>query len=385
MKSSVTVDVPLNGYAQLVKRHWVSLFLIVLSCSLVGVGLQARQGTPVEAHQRVFVRDIRNGDTDAGGELATIDFSLDTEAQLIRSDGVIRAIQAAAGTPMTPEDALSRLRVTALPNTRILALHVTLPDEAKATLAVQKASKAYLRERYDLLSASKAAQLVLLQQRDSDITKIVSTMNKTVPTDRSKRIDVTKTALGKYNYDQRYVETTRIRLANNRLDVGELVGETSAQPNLDGWVIKGASGIAVGLAIWFFVAVLFDGSLRRISPRRRTLSQTREAVPVIGRVHMNSSDRDSSAITPQDPSLAEAVASLRAFSPISAVLAPLGDVPSLQVAAALDGLSWDPDPGTSGRVVLVTPPNARVEDIKAYERRSAAAELETVGLIVVRS
>ncbi len=385
MKSSVTVDVPLNGYYQIVKRHWVALVLIVLACSLVGLGLQARQGTPVEAHQRVFVKDIRNGDTNAGGELATIDFSLDTEAQLIRSDGVIRAIQAAAGTPMTPEDALSRLRVTALPNTRILALHVTLPDEARATLAVQKASQAYLRARYDLISASKARQLVLLQQRDSDISKIVSAMNKIVPTDRSKRIDVTRSALSKYTYYQRYVETTRTRLANNRLDVGQLVGETSAQPNLDGWVIKGASGIAVGLAIWFFVAVLFDGSLRRISPRRRTLFQTRETVPVIGRVHMNSSDRDSSAITPQDPSLAEAVASLRAFSPISAVLAPLGDVPSLQVAAALDGLSWDPDPGTSGRVVLVTPPNARVEDIKAYERRSAAAELETVGLIVVRS
>lgn len=385
MKSPVSADVPLNGYVQIVKRHWVALVLLVLACSLVGVGLQARQGTPVEAHQRVFVRDIRNGDTDAGGELATIDFSLDTEAQLIRSDGVIKAIQAAAGTPMTTEEALSRLRVTALPNTRILVLHVTLPDEAKATLAAQKASEAYLLARYDLLSASKTAQLALLQQRYADISKIVSTMNKTVPADRSLRIDVTKSALSKYNNDLRYVVTTRNRLANNSLDVGQLVGETSAQPNYDGWVIKGASGVAIGLALWFFLAVLFDGAFRRVSPRRRRRSHSREAVPIISRVTVGSPDRDGSTMNPQDPALAEAVASLRAFSPISAVLAPLGDAHSLQVAAALDGLSWDPDPGTSGRVVLVTPSNTRVEDVLAFERRSTAAELETVGLIVVGS
>lgn len=383
MKSSVTVDVPLSSYTRILKRHWVALVLIVMTCSLVGVGLQARQGTPVEAHQRVFVRDIRNGDTDAGGELATIDFSLDTEAQLIRSDGVIRAIQDAAGTPMTARDALSRLRVTALPNTRILVLHVTLPDEAKATLAVQKASEAYLRARYDLLSSSRAAQLLLLQQRDADISKIVSTMNKTVPTDRSRRTDVTKSALSKYSTELRYVETTRNRLANNPLDVGQLVGTTSAQPNLDGWLIKGASGMAIGLAIWACLAVLFDGAFRRIRPRRRPRLQDREAVPIIGRVQLSSVN--GTALTPHDPGLAEAVASLRAFSPISAVLAPLDDASSWRVATALDGLSRDPDPGTSGRVVLVAPPNSRVEDIKAFERRSSASELETVGLIVVGS
>lgn len=382
MRSPIAEDVPLQAYWKLLSRHWLSLVVIVTTFMLAGVGLQAAQGTPVEAHQFVFVKDIKNGDTATGGELASIDFSLDTEAQLIRSDSVIKAIQEAAGTPMTQEEAESRLRVTALPNTRILALHVTMTDQAKATSAVQEASKAYLKARYDLLASSRAAQLALIQTRYKDLSEIVSSINKTVPTDQSLRTNVTNSALSKYTTQLRYIQTTRNQLAHNTLNVGEQLGTTSSQANYDGWLIKGASGIVVGLGLWAFLVALFDGAFQRILPRSRRRPASKVSTPIIGHVAIADSTIGN-ILDRQDPTLSEAVSALRAFSPISAVLAPLQDADSWKIASALDGLRSYPDPGTSGRVALIAPLSARAEDIAAFERRAAAASLETVGVIIV--
>ncbi len=385
MRSSIPQDVPLRGYLGLLRRHRVSLVLLVLLGTFIGLGLQVSEGTPVEALQRVFVRDIRNGDTSSGGELATIDFSLDTEAQLIRTDGVVEAIQKQSPTPMSDEQALRDLDVTALPNTRILVLHVTLPSATRATAAVQNAGRAYLLARSELLNSSRAAQLTLLRQRENDLSNILATMNATVPTNRADRTDATKAAIGRYASELQYVENTRTRLANNPLDVGQLVGRTSTVPNHDGWLIKGTSGMILGLALWAMLVTLFDGAFRRVSSRRRLpafLSRraTESDVPVIGRVKLTPTDGELAAA---DPALAEARAALLSFGPISAVLAPMADIPARRVATVLDSLSSDPDPGTSGRVALVAPTSTRVKDVHAFERRSRAAGLEPVGVIVV--
>jgi capsular polysaccharide biosynthesis protein len=385
MRSSIPEDVSLRGYLSLLRRHRLSLVLLMVLGTLAGVGLQVREGTPVEAQQRVFVRDIRNGDSSSGGELATIDFSLDTEAQLIRSPGVIGAIQEASTAPMTPEEALSRLQVTALPNTRILVLHVTLPSAVKATEAVQNAGRAYLQARSALMNSSRAAQLTLLRQREDDLSNIVAKMNATVPTNRNYRTDVTKAAIGRYANELQYVETTRTRLANNPLDVGQLVGQTSTAANHDGLLIKGSSGLILGLALWAMLATLFDGAFRRVGRRRRLLPWVRRRVaesdvPIIGRVHLAGTGDELAAA---DPALAEAKAALLAFGPISAVLSPIPDPDARRVANVLDGLSRDPDPGTSGRVALVAPSSTRVEAVHALERRSRAAGLDPVGVIVV--
>ena len=197
---------------------------------------------------------------------------------------------------MTPEKALSRLEVTALPNTRILVLHVTLPSAVKATEAVQNAGRAYLQARSALMNSSRAAQLTLLRQREDDLSNIVATMNATVPSNRNYRTDVTKEAIGRYANELQYVETTRTRLANNPLDVGQLVGRTSTVANHDGLLIKGTSGMILGLALWAMLATLFDGAFRRVGRRRTLLPWVRRRVtesdvPIIGRVHLAGTER----------------------------------------------------------------------------------------------
>lgn len=385
--SGRSVDVALTSYPGLVKRHWLSMLLLPLLGLLVGAGLQAAEGTTYQASQRVLVRDIRNGDTATGGEVSTIDYSLDTEAQLTKSDRVTDAIRRVVGPNMTRSQALESLSVTALPNTRVLVLHVNLTNQAKAGAAAAAAGNAYLEERSALLNASRAGQLQLLQTRQGDVARIINRLTAAVPAAQKNQSQATRTAIDHLSGELRYLEASRNRLMNNPLAVGELAGATYVAASHDGLIVKAASGLALGAAIWAALASLLDGAFRRIGGRRRWSRRRSDTVlPIIGRVSLHPHGTHAPALcdlTEEGSALTDAATALRAFAPVSAVLAPQGPEPVRQVASALDRVVRDVGRRTSGRVVFVADSRMHASDIVLFERRSRASGLDPIGLILV--
>lgn len=391
-------DVALGWYPRLVRRHWASLIICVIVGGAVGIGLQARSGTPAEAHQKVFVRDIRNGDTASGGELATIDFSLDTEANLIRSDAVVDAVREAAGRPLSDDEILSRIRVTALPNTRILAIHVMLGDPERASTAAQSASRAYLATRSRILNAARSEQLASLRARSADLSQIASSLNEAAPADRSERLTVVKSTLSRLNTQNRYVNITRDRLANSPLDVGGLVGTTSVEEVKDGWIIKSASGMGIGLLVWALLATVFDGfggRVRSRGPRRTVMAGL---PPILANVHAPSDHDDprhrsqgqDGVSGDESPALrlipeldtAGARTALRIFGPTSAVLSPCEDPVAARVASLLDR-DVEPADRCRARVVVVASYRTRPAVLSTALERIRRAGSEVVGLVMV--
>ena len=392
-------DVALGWYPRLARRHWSLLLVCVVLGGAVGAGLQARAGTPAEAHQRVFVRDIRNGDTESGGELATIDFSLDTEANIIRSDAVFDAVRAVAKRPLTDEQILSRVRVTALPNTRILAIHVMMGDPATAQAASRAAAEAYLTTRSRILNASRSEQLAILRARGEALGTTVGALNDAVPADRADRLTVVKDTLSKFNTQTRYVDSTRDRLANNPLDVGDLVGTTSVEEVRDGWIIKSVSGMGLGLLTWALLATLLDGSGRRIGWKGWQRRPVRRSLPVLAEVELRAvthrargrgvggalrtAGAEGSARPIAEADLTGARSALRIFGPISAVLSPFDDPEPERVAHLLDqGL--DLGDRRRGRVVVVASHSTDSSLMNTGLHRIRRSGAEVVGVVMVR-
>ncbi len=376
------LEVPLGRYRRLMRRHWVFLTLAVLLGAAVGTGLQALEGTPVEAHQRVYVRDIRNGDTDSGAELAQIDFSLDTEAMIMRSELVLDAIRESADITMTDAEALSRLRVTALPNTRVLVVHVTMPNERAAVLAAQSASTAYLQERSRILNAGRTEQLTTLRTRAEAVSALTPDLVARLP-EVKYRLAVVKETLAALQTKARSLDTTSNRLTNNALDVGRLVGSTSAEPIQDGWVIKAASGAAIAFLLGVALSTLLDGSTQRVTARRWLRRRAEPGLPILALV-----------TDPHD--LHRAELAVRSFGPIDSVLAPFHDEQAAAVAEELDDRLWRSPRtpaahGTSSqaaalpRVVLTVTSRTRSLDIRSYRQRAWVLGVDPVGLVIVEA
>ncbi len=394
-----TSDVALRWYPRLARRHWSLLLVCVVLGGAVGAGLQARSGTPAEAHQRVFVRDIRNGDTASGGELATIDFSLDTEANIIRSDSVFEAVRAAAGRPLSDKEILSRMRVTALPNTRILAIHVMLDDPERAAAAAQAAGRAYLTTRSRILNASRSQQLAILRARGEDLRDAAGTLGDSVPAARADRLNVVKDTLSRFNAQTRYADSTRDRLASNPLDVGDLVGTTSVEEVRDGWIIKTVSGMGLGLLTWAFLATLLHGSRRRIGSKGGQWRSASTTLPILATVdlspgedHTPAAGGDAAGVSGSAPPASRSIpeldltgarTALRIFGPISGVLSPFSGAEPERVAHLLDE-DLDLGDRRRGRVVLVASHRTRSLLLETSLRRIRRTGVEVVGLVVVR-
>ena len=364
-----------GAYLTRARRHLVLLGALVGVGAALGAAVQVPGGTPQQAQQKVFVRDNRSFEAVGQADSASSTFSLDTEAQLIRSDAVADGIRRATGSQLSDAEIIDRITVTALPNTRILIIHVQMRGPRMASAAAADAADAYLAERTRIASSYREGQIGRLGRRSDSLTAALSEARDRLPETRREESRPLRETVARLSAELRAVETERNRLLNSTPDVGQAVGNPTVKPNYDPWLVATTSGAALGLALWALLVWLFDGGMLRT--RRLVVGRRRPAAPdVLCRVSLRG--------RPTPDALREAERSLAAFAPVASVLSTGHSAHAQRAAQHLDRSLPAPtaDRG-SPRVVIVADAREPWSAVRRLQRQLRSNGLDVIGVLLL--
>jgi hypothetical protein len=358
--------------------------LVVLG-TIAGMGLQAPHGVLQEAQQRVFVRDNRSVESAGQADPSSTTFSLDTEAQIVRSDAVVASVKRSTNSQLPDADILARLRVTAVPNTRILVLHVHARGPRSASEAAASAGKAYLDERTRLATSYRDGQIGRLGTRSEQLNSALQAARDRLPQVPRDRSAPLRDEISRLVAELRAVDLQHSRLINTDLDPGQVIGTPSVKADYDPWIIAGVSGCGAGFLVWaLFVWLLGEELLLR-----RRLAYRSSSLPRRLRLHRRT-DHDPrllcTAKVPDRPtieSLRPVRDSVTTFGPVASVLstgAPLAAAAARMIEEVLPDTSLDP---SSGRVVLVADATQARADVDEVEHRLSLSGLEVIGIVAL--
>lgn len=364
-----------GAYLTRARTHLVLLGALVGVGAALGAAVQVPGGTPQQAQQKVFVRDNRSFEAVGQADSASSTFSLDTEAQLIRSDAVADGIRRTTGSQLSDTEVLDRITVTALPNTRILIIHVQMRGPRMASAAAAEAADAYLAERTRIASSFREGQIGRLGRRSDSLTAALSEARDRLPETRREESRPLRETVARLSAELRTVETERNRLLNSTPDVGQAVGNPTVKPNYDPWLIATTSGAALGLALWAVLVWLFDGGLVRT--RRLVRGRRRPAAPdVLCRVSLRG--------RPTPDALREAERSLAAFAPVASVLSTGHSARAQRAAQLLDRTLPAPTARRgSPRVVIVADARERWSAVGRLQRQLRSNGLDVIGVLLL--
>lgn len=136
-----------GGYFAFVRRHWVAVGALAVVGAVVGVMAMFAQPVLYVAESRVAVTPQDVTLTAAGDVARRNLLSLDSDAALLTStrvlDQAVSAVGVTGGAPALRE----RLRVSAVPNSRVLIVQVSDPDRAAAVETAAAVVQAFLADR----------------------------------------------------------------------------------------------------------------------------------------------------------------------------------------------------------------------------------------------
>lgn len=141
-------SVTVGEFFRLVRRHAVALVVATLIGAALGAAFQLGRPATFTASESVLLPSDRS--TSSNEPPVTID----TDAQLVTSDPVLKAVSAATGGTSTHAQVAARLDVTAIPNTRILHIAYTAASPDQALRGVQAATREFLGLRDQLTGLS---------------------------------------------------------------------------------------------------------------------------------------------------------------------------------------------------------------------------------------
>jgi hypothetical protein len=253
-------DPTLAGYRVLLRRNRG----LVAAGLVLGLGggllYQAVRGIETDATTAVVVPLDAVGSGSAPNQLPQNPQTMDTIAQLIAGATVRRAAGAAAGTPISPDDA--RLFVTARANTRVLEIHFSAAEPQVATRVTRAAATALLAERARLLRADRTAVITALETQRTGLVHALDTLDATR---RATGTLGTGLARQRENLVTR-VETGDAQIAEVRaapVAAGSVLATAAPTAESDSWLVSACSGALLGFAT--AVVLAFGRHARRRS------------------------------------------------------------------------------------------------------------------------
>ncbi len=355
----------LSEYATLVRHQWRTMLTAALLGVIAGGMWQYARGVPYVGTTTVLIGSDKPGHTNKRP------MSLDTAAQLANGPRV----QAIIGHTISSSghDEATSVRVSAVPNTRILKLSYSAQTARDAEQVVTSAATSLLRLRSQALHDDKVSTLKGLDTqigglRDS-ITPLsagihalsgspsVSPLRQQLSTRRSSTYDQ---IAGLEN--ERASEQAQNSGAGRILQTAQVTHETQR------WLVAGVSGGLIGLLLGGLLARLLEA----VSPRLRMAlarKARRSSLPPV-----------LATISPGDHSLSPA--SLRCIDGLTCLSA---DHAMKACAAAERANQFLPQqrPAHPTGVALFATPRCRVRRIKAMERSLLLQEVRVCGLVVV--
>ena len=347
---------------------------LVLGFALLGTGagaaVQQALGSNATATQGVLVSA-----SNIFGVSGTRALSLDSEAQIVASDAVLRDVAAAVDEDSVGaiSDAIS---ISAEPNSKILKVSYTDSSAAVARTGVTEAVDSYIEHRRDLINEMSEAQIVRLEDQQAALLTTYGLVAQT-----------TSDASGPVN-PQLIERATQLRLTSRttfgdlsnlvggNASGGQAIGEAKVRQPIDGWLIRLGSGFMLGLLVGLVTAWYTDGRWSRVGnhPERRMGIP----IPTVAEVKMSRSDPDLSDIWAV---ASDAALAVRAYRPLGGIVADVASPTARDLAMALRSVLTETSSKEGRRVLLVASEDSTPRNVRRMYRECRIAGQQPVGLI----
>lgn len=330
--------------------YLIALFVLG---GLVGQAVNVISPVPVAATQRVLVPATEL--VPVPGVRAS---TLDSEAELVRSAGVIEEVAEMVGVP--EEEVRRSLDVSAEPNTRVLLVTYRSGSAETAMLGAETAVAAFVQRREGLLNAAGVRMQERYEQRQSELEVLQRTLRTAVLATPSERLQIVLADIeGEWSSVNAVLETLTDGTAQARAISGAVIDSDGGLA-----VVRVASGLALGLLVGILLTRVYDR--RYVVLGKRRLRRAPGGVPVI-------------ATTPAGGAR-EALAAVSHYIPVAGVLAGSRSRSALAMASEMDSLL--PEGGHGGtRVVVIVDHQSRAGRVREMLKEVANVRVNPVGLI----
>lgn len=224
------------------RRRLALLLALVVTGAGLGVAVGLMQARTVTAEARILISPL---DGNAFSPESDDLINLETEAQLVRSDTVARAVAASADVP--EDGLLSNLSVSVLPNTQVLSLTYSAGSRAGAEQLAQTFADEFLdyrSQRAERVVDSRSDRIqTQIDTQNDNLTDLVSELDDT---DDGSRARVLREQISGINSQIGQLRTQLDEVRTGADDPGEVTTPafvSSPSPI----VLIGAAGVAGGI------------------------------------------------------------------------------------------------------------------------------------------
>lgn len=234
-------EVDLGEYAQHVRRNLTLLVLCGLLGTMAGLVSVALTPPTYTSTRSVLVTDAQVILPSADSVGPKI-YSLDTEAQRVVSDPVLRAVRTATGDG----DPAGHIAVTAIPVTRVLLITYTADSRSTAAAGAKAAAAAYVRARETALEQRRQRRIAALDiaigRLQSDLHRLLFGQDLADPSATQARRALTAAAISAR-------QTERREVALSTVQTGGVIHVSQHGPTRPNPTVPPLSGLVVGVLI----------------------------------------------------------------------------------------------------------------------------------------
>lgn len=342
----------LEGMVRPITRHLPLLGIALLLGGLAGQGANLILGVPVSATQRVLV---------PATELVPIPgvstSTLDSEAQLVRSEKVITAVAEELDVPnMVVRNGLS---VGAEPNTRVLLIKYESDTAETAKLGAETIVATFMLERKSLLEASSQRVQERYTRRELALEALQRSLRESVLATPSERLQVVLADI-----QAQWTSVLGVLAATDDTAQASAISVAVIDSPRGGAMVRVASGLALGLLIGIPLTWLYDRRYASLGTRMRRIPG---GVAVLATVRSNG--------------IVEAMGAVRNYTPVAGVLASSNSATSLTIASELDRLLPKGSHGGT-RTLLIVDHQSRAGRVREILKEMMRAGMNPVGVIL---
>lgn len=240
-------------------KHGAALTIgLALAGALAGTGIGLSRTDTSVAEATIMINPLDGNPFSTSGR-GDDPINLITEAELIRSDAVVRRVQESLDDSTPPARVLSQLSISVPANSQILEITYKAQVEETARDRAQAFAEEYLAFRQDRAEALLAAQVSRIDEQIGDARDEQARLARrlSAPTTDVGQTSVLRAQLDAVSSQLNQLNTRALEIKSVPLDPGQIVQPSATvRPGvLDFWATYSVAGMLAGLAIGLVISL----------------------------------------------------------------------------------------------------------------------------------
>ncbi|TDC55434.1 hypothetical protein E1281_12570 [Actinomadura sp. KC345] len=260
MGADQTADPQGGQLLSLVRRYTAALVVLGVLGAGAGIILEIAVPPPYQATATVLVSPLEGNPYSPEGRGDDL-VNLQTEAQLVSTDGVAKIVEKKLGRE--PE---GEVEVTVPPNTQVLNLTYTTNGSTKARTGAQAFADAYLQYRTQRSQSVVNNQLAKLKTQAAKVQRQLQQANQEMAVSSGSQRATLQQRVTAYTNQLGVIDEQSNDIASTPLDPGQVItpADAPAGPGIIRKALYGTGGLVLGLLAGFVVMLLRERLNQRL-------------------------------------------------------------------------------------------------------------------------